>query len=194
MREAVGGEGVDDAERLAELVVEERAEHAAREGALDIGDLLAHLVPEVRDLGGARRVLEVYEDDGASGRGIALEKIDMRHLLELLLQPVGHLFEHVFDRRAGPHRLHDHRLDGEGRVFVAAEADVGVDPRRHDQDQREPDEDAMAKRPFGKVEAPVHCVSPRSFTFWPGLSAWTPAVTTISPSFRPSPTIAESNS
>ena len=43
---------------------------------------------------------------------------------------------------------------------------------------------AVAERPAGKVEA-AHARGSRRRTFWPGCSAWTPAVTTISPGVTP---------
>ncbi len=43
--EAVGLEGPDQAVGIAVFVVEVRAQHALRQAAADIADLLAHLVP-----------------------------------------------------------------------------------------------------------------------------------------------------
>ncbi len=51
--EAIAGDGVNDAVHVAEFVVEERALHARGKRLLDIADLLAHLIPEIRHL--ARR-------------------------------------------------------------------------------------------------------------------------------------------
>ena len=62
VREAVGGEAVDQAERVAEVVVEAGSDHAGRQRAADIADVLAHLVPDVRHFGGFGRSLEVDED------------------------------------------------------------------------------------------------------------------------------------
>jgi len=42
---------------------------------------------------------------------------------------------------------------------------------------------AVAQRPFRKIAG--HGASPGTRTFWPGLSACTPAVTTTSPAWRP---------
>ena len=46
-REAVIGDAVDDAEDVAELVIEEGPDHAVRERRLYVADLLADLVPDV---------------------------------------------------------------------------------------------------------------------------------------------------
>jgi hypothetical protein len=45
--EAVGGEAVDDAVGVAELVVEPRADDALRQGVPDVADLLADLIPAI---------------------------------------------------------------------------------------------------------------------------------------------------
>ena len=49
--EAVRGDAVDDAEDIAELVVEEGPDHVLGQGRLDVAHLLADLVPDVLDLG-----------------------------------------------------------------------------------------------------------------------------------------------
>ncbi len=67
MREAVGGEGVDDAEGVAELVVEEGAADALRQGMAHVADLLAHLVPGIRD-GLALGAADQVDEDGACCR------------------------------------------------------------------------------------------------------------------------------
>src|SRR5690606_11094430 len=51
----LAGERVDVPERVAELVVEERADHALGQGRADVTDLLAHLVPELGHVARAHR-------------------------------------------------------------------------------------------------------------------------------------------
>ena len=77
MREAVGGEAVDDPERVAELVVEERSHHAGRQGVAHVGDALAHVVPGVVDLPGRRRAFQVDEDRRDAGLGEAAQEIEV---------------------------------------------------------------------------------------------------------------------
>ena len=48
VREPVGGEAVDDAVGIAELVVEARPDDSLRQRVSDVAYLLAHLVPDVR--------------------------------------------------------------------------------------------------------------------------------------------------
>ena len=78
MAEAVGGEAVDQAERVAEVVVEARTDHAGRQRVADVADVLAHLVPDVGNLGRRRRSLEIDEDRRQPGRRIAAQEIEAR--------------------------------------------------------------------------------------------------------------------
>ena len=50
MREAVRGEAVDDAERVAEVVVEARPDDAGRQRVADVADALADVIPDVGNL------------------------------------------------------------------------------------------------------------------------------------------------
>ena len=155
-REAVVGDAVDDAEDVAELVVEEGPDHALRQGHPHVVDLLADLVPGVLDLFARRRFLEVDEDGRLARLGVALEVVEVGRLLELLLEPVGQLREGVGDAGAGPGGLHDHGLDREVGVLFAAQPLVGAQSA-DEADQHEEDGDgAVVHRPFGKVEAGHH--------------------------------------
>ena len=184
MGEAVGGEAVDQAERVAEVVVEAGSDHAGRQRAADVADVLAHLIPDVRHFGGFGRALQVDEDRRPAGDGVAAQEVETSRLLQLALEPFGDLLQRVVHARAGPSGLDDHGAEGEGRILGAAEAekrgDAGERHRGHDED----DEGAMLQRPIGKIES-AHEVAPSSRTFWPGCSAWTPAVTTTSPGSSP---------
>ena len=52
LREAVGREAVDDAERVAELVVEARSDDASRQRVAHIADALADVIPDIGHLPG----------------------------------------------------------------------------------------------------------------------------------------------
>ena len=120
---------------VAELVVEERPLNPGRQLRLDVGDLVADLSPRSPGTSGPRSVLmQVDEDGGLAGRRVAVGVIERAQLLELLLDPVGDLVEHLVDRGARPVGLDDHGLDGEGRIFFAAKLSIGEDAR----DQRTP--------------------------------------------------------
>ena len=124
MAEAVRREAVDDAVGVAELVVEAGPDDALRQGVADVADLLADLVPDVRDRLARRRALQVDEDRGLACAGVAAQIIEVRRLLELALQALRHLLERVLDRGAGPVGLHHHGPDREGRILVAPEPQV----------------------------------------------------------------------
>ena len=64
------------------------------------------------------------------------------------------------------------------------EPEVRKDARDHDDEHEIGHQRTVPKRPFGEVEA-LHQTAPRTRTFWPGRSTWTPAVTTTSPVSNP---------
>ncbi len=152
MRQTIRREGVDVSVDVAELVVEERPLHALRKLASDVAEPLAHLIERRLGLSLLQRVAELHENRGGAGRGVAADEIEAVELLEFLLDPVGDLIEGVLDGRARPRRLHDHGLDRERRILLAAEAPVG----HHAGDQRhqhqKPDERAVLERPIGEIE------------------------------------------
>ena len=86
-------------------------------------------------------------------------------------------------------------LQGALGIFVAAQPQIGHCARRNDDDHQKPDERAVPQRPFRNIEAAVHfrasALASSSLTSCPGRKAWTPAVTTRSPSLRPCDTTAE---
>ena len=76
MREAVGGEAVDQSEGVAEIVVEAGSDDAGRQRAADVADVLAHLIPDVRHFRGFGRALEVDEDRRPAGDGVAAQEVE----------------------------------------------------------------------------------------------------------------------
>src|SRR5262249_152712 len=164
---------------------------ALRKAAADIIDLLAHLVPDIADHARRRTVLQVEKDCRLAGRRIAADVIEIRRLLQLLLDAVGDLQQRVIDGSARPRCLHHHSLDAEGSVLLPAEPQIRNYARRHDDDHKKPNERLAADRPVREVERSLHGVAVENFTFWPGRSACTPAVTTMSPSSIPCATITK---
>ena len=193
LREAVGREAVDDAEGVAEVVVEERPEHAARQGVAHVADALAHVVPEVGHDRGVGRPFEVHEDARHARAGEAAQEVDVGDFLQRALEPLGHLLDLLVERRARPVGLHDHGAERERRVFVAAERRVGDGARHHGRHHQEDDERPVVQRPLGEIRA-HQLPSPRMRTFWPSRRVCTPAVTTVSPGARPSATMTVSGS
>ena len=160
MGEAVGGEAVDDAEDVAELVVEAGADDPGRQRGADVADLLAHVVPAVRHLASRRVAAQVDEDRGDAGTGVAGEEVEAWHLLDLALDALGHLQHGVLERGAGPGGLHHHGAEGEGRVLVAAEAEEGEAAGDHGGDHEIDDERAAPDGPLREIGAD-HRGSPR---------------------------------
>ncbi len=150
----------------------------------DVADLLADVVPAVRHVARRRVAAQIDEDRRDSGAGVAGQVVEAWYLLEPALDPLGDLGDRVLEGGPGPRRLHDHRPEGEGRVLVAAEADEGERAGDHGSDHEVDDERAALDRPLREI-GPDHDVAPSRRTFWPGRSAWTPAVTTMSPGARP---------
>ena len=74
--EAVGGEAVDQAEGVAEIVVEAGSDHAGGQRAADVADVLAHLIPDVRHFGGPRRAFQIDEDRRQARGGVAAQEVE----------------------------------------------------------------------------------------------------------------------
>ena len=90
---------------VAVFVVEVGADDAGGQVAADVADLLAHLVPELLHLGGRRRVGEKDLDEGNARLRIAFDAVEVRQLLQLLLDLVGDLRLHL-GSRSRPARRH----------------------------------------------------------------------------------------
>jgi hypothetical protein len=187
-REPVGSKAVNGAVGVAEFVVEERPDDPLRQCQPHVADLLAHVVPGVVDGAPLRAAEQIDKDHGAAGRRIAAQHVEMRHLLQCALEPLGHLQQRLVECGARPLRLHDHRPDCEYRVFRSPQLHEGESPGDNDHEHQVDDDRAVADRPLGKVE-PAHDAAPSSLTFSPGRSDCTPAVTTMSPGSSPCPTI-----
>ena len=151
--EAVIGDAVDNAENIAELVIEEGADNALREGRLDVADLLADLVPDVIDLALWRRFLEIDENGRLSGLGVALEVVEVRGLLELLLESVGDLLQGVYRCRTRPGDLDDHGLHRKIGVLLAAKLLIGAEAGDGTEQHQEHDNRLVADGPLGEIEA-----------------------------------------
>ena len=179
-REAVVGDAVDDAEDVAELIVEEGANHPFRQGGLDVADLFADLIPEVRKVPLGRGFLEIHEDGRLAGLRVALEVIKIGRLFELLFEPVRDLLQGVERGRARPGDLDHHGLHGEIRVLLAAEPLIGADASYGAEQHQEDDDRLVVDRPFGKIEARHHLSSIAVFRGWLWASELTPDLPSIS--------------
>jgi hypothetical protein len=129
VRKAIGGEAVDDSEGVAELVVETRPYDTGRQSMADVADVLSDVIPDVRYLVGRRAAFQGHENGGGAGAGKAPQEIEMRGLLERLLDPFGYLIERVIEGCAWPGGLHDHGPESKCRIFVAPETQIGPHAR-----------------------------------------------------------------
>ena len=155
VREPLCRERINDAEDVAELVIETRSQNALRQCPLDVGDFLANLIPDVRNCLLRRIVENVDINRRGAWLGFALEIIEGGRLLKLLLDAVGDLQHRVIDRRARPIGANDHRLDRKRGILLAPELAIREHARYDKQDHPKPDERAMVDCPFGKIE-PFH--------------------------------------
>ncbi len=150
---AVAGHHIEDRIDVAEFVVDDRAEQIGRQLALHVDQLLAQQVKQIRHLLGRRRIPERDLHRGERRLRIGLHLLEIGQFLQLLLDGVGDLGLHLRRGGARPDRRDVDHLDGEERIFGAAEPLVGEEAggtQRHDQEQ---DERGMADRPARKIEA-----------------------------------------
>jgi hypothetical protein len=113
---------------VAELVVGEGPLHSGRQRVADVVELLAHLAPGLRHLGLRRVVLE--DDDGQRFARLRrrAQHIHPGRLGQLLLDALGQLLLDLLRVGARPQGTHHHDLEGEVRVFGAAELEKEITP------------------------------------------------------------------
>jgi hypothetical protein len=159
MREAIGGEGVDDSEGVAELVVEKGSDDPLRQGVAHVADLFAHLVPAVRNVPSLRAPDQIDENGGGAGTGEAAQVVEIRNLLQGAFETLGDLRDGLVEGGAGPDRLDHHGAEGERRIFRAAELVKGAHPGGQHREHDENGDRAVADGPIGEIEA-AHGRSP----------------------------------
>ncbi|MNJ30210.1 hypothetical protein D3C77_248060 [compost metagenome] len=184
--QTVGGKGIDRAEYITELIVERRPLDALGELAADVLDLLAHLVPDLRNVLGLGGVAQVDVDRRFTRAGVALHIVERIQFFELFLDAVSDLVEGFVLGRTRPAGLDNHGLDGERGVFFTPQVHVGEHAHQQADEHQVPDKGLVLQRPLRQVEASFHRGSSSStLTFWPGFRLFTPAVTTRSPACTP---------
>jgi hypothetical protein len=165
--EAIRCQHVDRGIDVAIFVVEVRPDNAGRQVTLDVADSLADLVPELLHHGRRCPVDQEDLDEGDAGLRIGFHPVEIGQFLQLLLDHVGDLRLHLGRSRAGPRDVHDHGLDGEGRIFGAPEVEVGIGPCPAEDQDHEQHERAVRDRPFGQIEA-HHGAAPVNVRRWCG--------------------------
>jgi hypothetical protein len=141
------GQHVDGGVDVAVLVVEKRTDHALRKLAATVGQLLAHLIPSVGGLPPTHAILQLHGQHGCAWTRVGAHVIELRKLLQPLLQRVGDEALHVLGRAARPGNLDDHGLDGKRGVLGASELRVGPGAGERRGDDQEQDERGMADGP-----------------------------------------------
>ena len=186
--ETIGGQCVEQDIGVAELVVEVGALDAWREARGDVADLLSHLIPEALDIARQGVVAQADGDDRVAGLGLALGVVEVGEVLERALYGVGDEAGHLVGVGAWPLDRNDHLLDREGRIFGAAEAEIGPGAGGGEHDHGEEGERAVPQGECGEVHA-VHRAAPcHAVSAIPGVIWAVPAVTTWSPALRPAET------
>jgi len=150
--EALGLQRVDHAVHIPKVVVEERPLDALRQGVAHVAHLFAHGVPDVGHIAGFGRVLDLENDLRLAGLGVAADLVGVRHLLQRTLDLVGDLLGHLLRRGARPVGAHHHGTEGERRVFVLPQLEVGCKAQQHQHHHEVAGERGMVERPFGEVE------------------------------------------
>ena len=81
MAKAIGGEAEDDAESIAEIIIEAGADHPLWQGVAHIAHALAHLIPHIRHDRRRRRAFQFNKDGGLARDGIAAQPVEIRCFL-----------------------------------------------------------------------------------------------------------------
>ena len=151
--EPVGGEGIDDAEDIAEIIGEERPQHALRQGVADIPDAVAHFLPGARHGLGRDGVLKIDIDGDDARPRDRPHRLQAGGLFQRAFQPVGQLAFGFGHRGPRPDGGDQHGLQREGRVFIAPQVDEGEGTGDHRDDHHVDGKLAAADGPFRKVGA-----------------------------------------
>src|SRR5689334_16108699 len=189
----VEGEG-----HIAIFVVDERAGDAAGEVRRFVLHLLARLVELGLDLGRWRIVAQRQRGEGEARPGEGFSAVIPAQFLQPLFERLRDLVLHFLRSGAGPARHDRDGLDGEARIFSAAEAEESDDPGDRDDDDEEERHRALAHGERGQVEAALRLrsvihrtASMRTTSPWWSMCA--PSATKRSPGWSPAATTAVSS-
>ena len=149
---AVAGHHVENGIDVGEFVVDDGAEQVGRQLALHVGEFLAQQIKQIRHVLGRRRILERDLHRGEGRLRIGLHLVEIRQLLQFLLDRVGDLHLHFRSGRARPDRRDVHHLDGEERILGAAEPLIGEEAGGTERNDQKQNERGMADRPARQIE------------------------------------------
>ena len=150
------GDGIVDAEDIAETIVHERAFRAI--GQAGCPDAIAQLGPDLRQLGAVELVFHIDGDPGQPGLVHGSNLFDLGHLLDFGFdgfRDFARDLQGVGTRILGDD---DRRLDGEGRVFKAAQREEPPDASQKTAQNDNPSQD----RTFNRCTCDFHACAPSS--------------------------------
>src|SRR5262249_15517514 len=99
----------------------------------------------------------VYEDDRLARLGIALEVVERRQVLQLLLQYIGDLVGDFGRCGTGVPGAHQHHSKCEVGIFALMNHSQRKQASQEEHSHREADKWPMAKRPIGEIEGHWLC-------------------------------------
>ena len=173
--EPVRGKGIDIAVNIAKAVVEFETGKFGRKFTADIAHHIADFLPDRRDLRTTGGGQQVYINDRHAGPCDGFGEVQLVHFQQFLFDPVGDLIQRFLHRCPGQGGGDHHGFDGEIRVFLAADGDIGHKARQHADDHQIPDKRFMLQRPVGQIETFAHLPT-RGPTICPSLIEWMPLV------------------
>ena len=153
MAEAVRRETVDDAVGVAELVVEAGPDDALWQGVADVADLLADLIPDVRDRLARGRAVQVDEDRALARAGVAAQIIEVGRLLSLRSRRSVTCWSVSWIVAPGQLACTTMVRIVKAGSSLRPRRRVRADARNGEHEHEEDDERAVPDRPFREVEA-----------------------------------------
>ena len=151
-RHALRLEGIEGEAHVRIFVVDEGAEHAGRQVARFIPELLAGLVELLLHAGWRCAVLQRNRHVRITWPCGRLHPVVPGQLLKPLLQRFGDEVLHLARRRARPYRRDRQGLDGEGGVLRPPEHEEGVGACGRHQEDEEQGDGPFANGDRGKIE------------------------------------------
>ena len=148
---ALAGEQQEEAEYIAEIIPHLRRVDPRWQVGLQVVDLAPQFIPDLRDLLGLVLAVQFQADLRQPGTGDGGDLLDRGQLLDGVLQRVADLFFHLLRRGAGIAGDDHGVLQGEGRVFQAADSEKGQQPADAQHQSDQPAGDATLDKVAGDI-------------------------------------------
>ena len=150
---AVAGHHVEDGIDVGEFVIDHRAQNALRQLALHVDQLLAQHIEEVGHVLRRRGIAEGHLHRGEGRLRIGLHLLEVRQLLQLLLDGICDLGLHLLRGRARPDHGDVDHLHREERILRTPELLIGEEPGDAEDDHQEQHQRRVTDGPGRKIEA-----------------------------------------